>query len=453
MSGSPIDGMSPSLSKDIQQLEQAAKSLDDARSGKVHEVFGKTLSGAKALEKKEYSLASKVLKQAEQEKNTAAVRKVSDIVGKELHRVADKADPKKHLEQKTTLGTILENSDRYFTSSDQVTKVSLSQIKGKDGKEVSDLEFLQKAFSEPNYVIKVPYKGEEIEVTGLGLGKDGKIKGAGAYGRVFFGEHKGKKLAFKLQHISTQSNVSTYHEVAQSIKLNGKPHLLGTEHAINIDDDYIITVMENAEGGELLDKLSESESAKSLKKKEKIFPQKDRIRIVREVAIGVREMHKMGLAHLDIKLENVLLQKDEKGVLRAKVADFGLSSYEGSVTGVRGTPGYYAPEMLDEESTINGSSDVFSLGMMLHEVMTGGQPVIVGKSGGFPSNQEYKESLLSNKKYSVDSNLFRNGLIGWADTSEGLARLVGYSICSDPKERVSIDLFINELDELESKCN
>lgn len=98
--------------------------------------------------------------------------------------------------------------------------------------------------------------------------------------------------------------------------------------------------------------------------------------------------HDQGVIHRDIKPENILL--DRLG--RVKIADFGLAKLiardagELTLTGtqqVLGTPRYMAPEQMDAPTTVDHRADIFALGVMLYEMLTGETPM-----GNFPPPSE-----------------------------------------------------------------
>ena len=91
-----------------------------------------------------------------------------------------------------------------------------------------------------------------------------------------------------------------------------------------------------------------------------------------QIARGVAAAHEQGIVHRDLKPENVLVQPDD----RAKVADFGLATGAGldSVTsGIVGTRAYMSPEQHRGEA-LDVRTDVFSLGIIGHELLTGRHP-------------------------------------------------------------------------------
>jgi len=102
---------------------------------------------------------------------------------------------------------------------------------------------------------------------------------------------------------------------------------------------------------------------------------KETLRIGMQAAAGLAAAHEQGLVHRDVKPANILL---EKGVERAVLTDFGLARAADDVTLTRwgviaGTPQYMSPEQARGE-TLDGRSDLFSLGCVLYEMATGVSP-------------------------------------------------------------------------------
>src|SRR5579864_4350327 len=101
------------------------------------------------------------------------------------------------------------------------------------------------------------------------------------------------------------------------------------------------------------------------------------LEIARQLCAGVAEAHRSGILHRDLKPGNVILCRDKDGGKRAVITDFGLST-EGAVAGEDGggTPSYMAPELgcNAKEAQASQASDVFSLGVILYEIVTGQKP-------------------------------------------------------------------------------
>ena len=103
----------------------------------------------------------------------------------------------------------------------------------------------------------------------------------------------------------------------------------------------------------------------------------DALRLTKEAASALAFAHKRGIVHRDIKPENILLQDD-----KALVADFGialaLSTPDGHrVTSVGtsvGSPVYMSPEQATAEREIDRRSDIYSLGIVLYEMLVGEPP-------------------------------------------------------------------------------
>ncbi len=102
--------------------------------------------------------------------------------------------------------------------------------------------------------------------------------------------------------------------------------------------------------------------------------QTDALRIVSEVCAGLEHAHSHGILHRDIKPANILLDANAS----PKIGDFGLArALESQIQEgeqIFGTPGYTAPEVLEPPFTFDQRADVFSVGVMLHEILTGKLP-------------------------------------------------------------------------------
>ncbi len=121
----------------------------------------------------------------------------------------------------------------------------------------------------------------------------------------------------------------------------------------------------------------EGESLRGRLEREKQLPLDDALQIVREVADALSYAHSQGVIHRDIKPENILLQGGH-----AVVADFGIARAVSAAGGTRltetglaiGTPAYMSPEQATGSEDVDGRSDLYSLGCVLYEMLSGETP-------------------------------------------------------------------------------
>jgi serine/threonine-protein kinase len=132
-------------------------------------------------------------------------------------------------------------------------------------------------------------------------------------------------------------------------------------------DGFLFYVMPFVEGETVRDRMN----------REKQLPVADAVRIAGEVASALDYAHRHNVIHRDIKPENILLHDG-----RALVADFGIALAASKAGGTRmtetgmslGTPHYMSPEQAMGEREITARSDVYALGCVLYEMLTGEPP-------------------------------------------------------------------------------
>lgn len=132
-------------------------------------------------------------------------------------------------------------------------------------------------------------------------------------------------------------------------------------------DTFLYYVMPFIDGESLRDRLN----------RETQLSVEDAVRISREVAEALDYAHRHDVIHRDIKPENILLHDG-----RAMVADFGIALAVSAAAGERmtetglslGTPHYMSPEQATAEKELTNRSDVYSLGCVLYEMLTGDPP-------------------------------------------------------------------------------
>ncbi|HET8723493.1 MAG TPA: serine/threonine-protein kinase, partial [Anaeromyxobacteraceae bacterium] len=147
------------------------------------------------------------------------------------------------------------------------------------------------------------------------------------------------------------------------------------EAAAGLHHPNIVTVHDlGSEGGEgwLVLELLRGETLEERLRRGP-FPAPEALRVATEIARGLAHAHHAGVIHRDLKPSNVFLCEDGS----VRILDFGLSRVFGSGSGPEGgTPAYMAPEQWRREEE-DERSDVFALGVMLHEMLTGRRPFAV----------------------------------------------------------------------------
>jgi len=148
--------------------------------------------------------------------------------------------------------------------------------------------------------------------------------------------------------------------------------------AARLTHPHILPVFDSGEADGLYFYVMPTMAGKSLRDRMRggPMPLDEALRITRQVASALDYAHRQGVVHRDVKPENILMHEGA-----ALVADFGigkaLSSAGASITQTGlalGTPAYMSPEQASADSAVDGRSDLYSLGCVLYEMLTGEQP-------------------------------------------------------------------------------
>jgi serine/threonine-protein kinase len=156
------------------------------------------------------------------------------------------------------------------------------------------------------------------------------------------------------------------------------PHAISVEDFDVTEDGRPFIVMELVEG----------KSLRELVKNSGAIAMERALELTRQVASALSAAHALGIIHRDVKPDNILITTDAKGQESVKVLDFGIARVrEGAITGgfdhtatrsgmLMGTPAYMSPEQALGKvgDQIDGRSDVYSLGIVLYEMLTGALP-------------------------------------------------------------------------------
>ncbi len=204
-------------------------------------------------------------------------------------------------------------------------------------------------------------------MTSLGKYELHEQLGRGGFGTVYraIDTTLDRVVALKILHpqLTTDPDfLERFRNEARLVASLRSPHIV-TIHELGEVDGRVFIAMEYLAGGSLKQRLESGP-----------IPYPETVEIMRQVCDGLSVAHAKGLVHRDIKPGNILL--DEDG--RAVIADFGLaravqlsSTSTSSSTGGVGTPAYRAPELWRGKPPASPATDIYSLGCVLAEMLTG----------------------------------------------------------------------------------
>jgi serine/threonine protein kinase len=202
--------------------------------------------------------------------------------------------------------------------------------------------------------------------------------GEGGMGVVYLAEHPviGKKVALKAIHPELSRNaevVSRFVTEAKSVNQIGHEHIVDIADFGTTPGGEFYFIMEYLQGESLADRL----------KREGHLDATKAMVIGAQIADALDSSHEHGIIHRDLKPENIFLVARGGSKDFVKVLDFGLAkltdteekvSHKTRAGSVMGTPYYMAPEQCEGKTEIDHRADIYSLGVLLFEMLTGKVP-------------------------------------------------------------------------------
>ena len=195
--------------------------------------------------------------------------------------------------------------------------------------------------------------------------------GQGGMAAVFLARHRntGKLVAIKAirsRYLDDPEALHRFAREARTVADLNHPNIVRTESIEQMGDRAIAIIMEYVSGGTVRDRLREYGA----------FSAEDAEAVLRDVGSALQYAHHRRIVHRDVKPENVFF---DQRTGRALLSDFGIArpiDADGAITmlgAALGTPQYMSPEQIDGRQ-VDGRSDIYSLGVLGWELLTGRRP-------------------------------------------------------------------------------
>jgi serine/threonine protein kinase len=200
--------------------------------------------------------------------------------------------------------------------------------------------------------------------------------GEGGMGRVYLAEHvrMGRLSAVKVMSPAlapTADAIGRFNREAANASRINQPNVAAIYDFGETDDGTLYLAMEYVEG----------ETLSAVLRREGPFSPARAAEIVGQIADGLTAAHHLGIVHRDLKPDNILVTRSHDGREWVKIVDFGIAKTTQADAGQNvtslgmavGTPEYMSPEQIAGEQ-LDGRTDLYSLGLVLFNMLTGALP-------------------------------------------------------------------------------
>ena len=339
-------------------------------------------------------------------------------------------------------------NNNYYVQKPLSKNLSIASYGLSNTKTKAQTESYKNTISETDFIKMQKYYFNLLTL--MGCGKKTIGNGGQAKIRKYYSPKFKKMVVEKVINLKVSTTASLQaKEIMDKINLCKEAILLFTCDYPNVIriydflDDPITIVMEYCAKGSLRNILD----------KKIYLPPLYKIFLIYSICDGLGYIHSKGIVHGDLKCDNILLSDEKKYYIGnkyypiPKLADFGLSQISPNEV-LGGTPGYIAPEIY-EGSGLNFKTDIFALGMVMFEILSGLRPL--------PSDINLAMKCLAAKIPPCTKEVLK---IAWAKRNEALLpgitnkyydtfyTIMILCIDDDPKKRpdiLSLYLIVREL--------
>jgi serine/threonine protein kinase/alpha-tubulin suppressor-like RCC1 family protein len=243
----------------------------------------------------------------------------------------------------------------------------------------------------------------------------------------------GREVAVKVvrtRYAQDHEAVARLAREARTVAHLEHPHIVALHAVKRLSDESLALVMQLVPGKTLKQTLRD----------EGAFDPERVERVLRDIARGLAYAHARGIVHRDVKPENIFLDATSG---RALLSDFGVAISREADTSLTatgtaiGTPTYMSPEQIDG-ARVDGRSDLYSLGLVAWEMLTGRRPwdgeslysvIYRQKHEELRTIEEFRPDVTERLRYLIDGLLRKQPASRWASAERFLGRL---NDASDP---------------------
>ncbi len=205
--------------------------------------------------------------------------------------------------------------------------------------------------------------------------------GQGGMGTVYVVEHTELKKRFAAKVVSKKLSESAIKRLRNEARVTSAIDHDNIVSVVNLGrqpDGAVFVIMELLEGEDLGQRLERAAAGEG----DAWLPHEELTAYVPQILDGLAAAHAAGVIHRDLKPDNVFLAKKDDGRVTAKLLDFGIAKniepdddHRLTRTGqIIGTPLYMAPEQARNMSDADLRADIYSVGVILYEMVTGAPP-------------------------------------------------------------------------------